>query len=153
MNSACPAVGGGASPSETAIGAFVANQTSQSITEVTEELLQFTPSQAMAQLDQFATVASGCPEFTIEIPTSAGNDQVQIGLTQEAFSGVGDQDADVGVTADVTTKEGGVLVYADIVAVRHGGTVILVVDAALQLNTDQTDSIVKEAYNQVAARW
>ena len=150
INSACPAAGNGASPSEVAIAAFVANPTSESITEVTEELLQFTPSQAEAQLNLFAQVASACPDFSFVIPSSQGNIPAQIGLTQEAFSGIGDQDAAIRVTVDLTTAEGVVAVYGDIVAVRHGGTVILVVNAALQLDTALTDSVAKQAYERVA---
>jgi hypothetical protein len=151
MTSACKAVGNGASPSEMAIAAFVANPNSVSITEVTEELLQFTPDQAKAQLDLFAQVANACPEFSFQIPTSVGNVAAQIGLTQEALSGIGDQDAAIRVTADLTIQGTDIPVYADIVAIRHGGTVILVVNAAIQLDTGLTDSVAKEAYQQVAA--
>jgi hypothetical protein len=153
MTNACKAVGQGANPSAVAIRAFDANPNTANVVEVTEELLQFTPSQAEAQLDQFAAVANACPTFTVNIPSSLGNLQVQIGLAQEAFSGVGDQDAAILVTADVATAQGDIPVYADIVAVRHGGTVILVVNAALQVNSDLTSSVVDAAYGQVAARW
>jgi hypothetical protein len=153
MTSACPAVGLGASPSAMAIRAFVANPNTVNVVEVTEELMQFTPSQAQAQLDQFAAVANACSTFTVEVPTSLGKLQVQIGIAQEAFAGVGDQDAAIRVTADVATTQGDIPVYADIVAVRHGGTVILVVNAALQVDTDLTSSVVNQAYDKVAARW
>jgi hypothetical protein len=153
MTSACPAVGNGASPSEVAIAAFVANPSSVTITEVTEELLQFTPDEAKAQLDQFAQVAEACPEFNVQVPSAEGTIQAQIGLAQEAFSGIGDQDAAIRVTADLTTQEGDVAISGDIFAIRHGGTVILVVNAAIQLDTDLTDSVAKEAFQQVAARW
>ncbi len=153
MTSACPAVGNGASPSLVATAAFVANPTSETITEVTEELLQFTPAQAKAQLDQFAQVAEACPEFNFQIPFTSGTIDAQIGIAQEAFSGVGDQDAAIRVTAVLTTAEGNVTVSGDIFAIRHGGTVILVVNAAIELDTDLTESVAKEAYQQVAALW
>lgn len=152
LTSACPAVGG-ASPSEMAMASFVANPGSLSITEVTEELLQFTPGQAVAQLNQFAQVAMACPEFSIVIPTAEGNIPAQIAVIQEALSGIGDQDAAIQITADLTTPLGEVTLSGDIVAVRLGGTVILVVNAAVQLDTDLTNSVLSRAYEQVAARW
>ena len=152
LNNACPAVGGGANPSETAIRAFVANPNSTSITDVTEELLQYPVSDAKAQLDQFAQVAKACPSFAVVIPTSSlGNLTVQIGVADEAFPAVGDQTAALRVTADVITV--GVTVSGNIVAVRHGGTVILVVNVALQVDSGLTRSVLDEAYRKVAASW
>jgi len=135
------------------MASFVANPGSLSITEVTEELLQFTPGQAVAQLNQFAQVAMACPEFSIVIPTAEGNIPAQIAVIQEALSGIGDQDAAIQITADLTTPLGEVTLSGDIVAVRLGGTVILVVNAAVQLDTDLTNSVLSRAYEQVAARW
>lgn len=152
LNTACPAVGGGANPSEMAIRAFVANPNSTSITDVTEELLQYTVTDAKAQLDQFAQVAKACPSFTVVIPTSSlGKLTVQIGVANEALPAVGDQTAAVRVTADVITF--GVTVSGDIVAVRHGGTVVLVVNVALQVDSGLTRSVLDEAYKKVAASW
>lgn len=79
--------------------------------------------------------------------------RVRIGLAQEAFSGVGDQDAAIRVTANIITQAGTVVASGDVVAVRHGATVILVVNAALNADTSLTDSVVNRAYEQVAARW
>jgi hypothetical protein len=152
LNKACGALGGGASPSETAIRAFVANPDSTSIDDVTEELLQFTTSQAETQLDQFAQVVRACPSISVVIPTSIGKLQVQIGLADEAFSATGDQTAAIRVTADVVNLSN-VTVSADIVAVRHGGTVLLVVNAALNVDSGLTRSVVAAAYEKVAARW
>jgi hypothetical protein len=152
LNSACGALGAGPSPSETAIRAFVANPNSTSIDDVTEELLQFTASQAKTQLDQFAQVVQACPSISVVIPTSIGKLQVQIGLADEAFPAAGDQTAAIRVTADVVNLSN-VTVSADIVAVRHGGTVLLIVNAALQVDSGLTRSVVAAAYEKVAAGW
>jgi hypothetical protein len=152
LNTACPALADGANPSETAIRAFVADPDSTSITYVTEELLQYTASGAKAQLDQFAQVANACPSISAVIPTSPfGKLTVEIGVADEAFPAVGDQTAAVRVTGDVVTL--GVTVSGDIVAVRQGGTVILVVNVAVQVNSGLTGSVVNNAYQKVAASW
>ena len=86
------------------------------------------------------------------IPTSSlGNLTVQVGVADEAFPAVGDQTAALRVTADVITV--GVTVSGDIVAVRHGGTVILVVNVALQVDSGLTRLVLDEAYRKVAASW
>jgi len=97
-------------------------------------------------------VANACPSFTVVIPTaSLGKLTVQIGVADEAFPAVGDQTAALRVTADVITI--GVTVSGDIVAVRHGGTVILVVNVALQVDSGLTRSVLDEAYRKVATSW
>ncbi len=151
LTNACPAVAAGSNPSETAIRAFVANPGTLSVDDVTEELLQFTVSGAEAQLDQFAQVVNACGSFSVTIPTSAENLQVQIGLANEAFPAVGDQTAAIRVTADVVTL--GVTVTGDIIAVRYGGTVVLMVNVALEVSSDLTRSVVDTAFAKVAARW
>jgi hypothetical protein len=152
LSNACPAVGGGANPSAMAIRAFVANPNSTNITDVTEELLQYTVGQAEQQLTQFAQVADACPEFTVTLPTSSlGVLTIQIGIANEAIASIGDQSAALRVTADVTNY--GVIVTGDIVAVRHGGTVILVVNVALQVDSNLTSAVTTAAFNNVAARW
>lgn len=151
LSNACPALGG-PNPSETAIRAFAKDPNSTSITDVTEELLQYTVSQAKAQLNQFAQVADECPSFTVVIPTSQlGKLTVQIGVAVQTFPGIGDQTAAIRVTADVITL--GVIVRGDIVAVRHGGTVILVVNVALQVDSGLTRSVAEGAFKKVAAQW
>lgn len=151
LNDACPAVEGGTNPSETAIRAFEANPGSTSIEDVTEELLQYTVSGAEAQLNQFAQVVNACGSFSLTIPTSIGTLQVHIGLANEAFPAVGDQTAAIRVTANVTNA--GVTVTGDVVAVRYGGTVVLVVNVALEVNSALTRSVADTAFARVAARW
>ena len=152
MSSECKALNG-PSPSLMAMRAFVKDPSSLGITEVTEELLQFTPSQAEGQIQLFTNVAAACPVFGFDIGTSAGQMHVQISVSQEAFPGYGDQAAAVRLTADATLQGQTTVVYADIVAVRYGGTIILVVNVALHPDTPLTASIVKAAYDRAVARW
>jgi hypothetical protein len=151
LNNACPAVEAGINPSETAIRAFEANPGSTSVDDVTEELLQYPVSGAEASLDQFAQVVNACGSLSLTTPTSIGTLHLQIGLANEAFPAVGDQTAAIRVTVNVLTF--GVTVTGDIVAVRHGGTVVLVVNVALEVNSDLTRSVVDTAFAKVAARW
>jgi hypothetical protein len=53
----------------------------------------------------------------------------------------------------VISAAGDVSITGDIVAVRSGGTVILLVNAALQLDAGLTEALAQEAYAQVVARW
>jgi hypothetical protein len=149
----CPALNApGANPSETATRAFEANPGSPFVTDVTEELLQFTPAQAEAQISQFATVVDACPSLTLQFASSPlGPLTVQLGLSLEAFPETGDGVAAVHVTADVVTD--GITITGDIVAVRHGGTVILVVNVAVPVDSDLTRSVVAAGFGDVAARW
>ena len=151
LSNACHAVAGGINPSETAIRAFEANPGSIGIQDVTEELLQYSVSGAKAALDQFAQVVNACGSFSLTVPTPLGTLQVQIGLANEAFPAVGDQTAAIRVTANVA--KAGVTITGDIVAVRYGGTVVLVVNVAVEVNSDLTRSVVDTAFARVAARW
>jgi hypothetical protein len=115
------------------VSSFVASP--QSPQAVTEDSCSTPSPRPGPQLSQFAAV----------VPTPLGEVRVQASLSEVAFLGVGDQDAAIRVTATLTFGHGQFPASGDIVAVRRGGTVILVINAAaVQADTGLTQSIVRK---------
>ena len=140
MTSVCPAAGVGGSPSAMVVSSFVASP--QSPQAVTEDSCSTPSPRPGPQLSQFAAV----------VPTPLGEVRVQASLSEVAFLGVGDQDAAIRVTATLTFGHGQFPASGDIVAVRRGGTVILVINAAaVQADTGLTQSIVRKGSARNAA--
>jgi hypothetical protein len=114
--------------------------------DISETLLQYPVSVAEMQMEQFAQVADECSSFAV---TTHGL-SIDVGIALEAFPSLGDQTLALRVSADVVTD--GITITGDVVAVRHEGTVMVVTNVALPLNSGLTRSVVAAAYANVAAR-
>ena len=114
---------------------------------MSETLLQYSVSGAEAQMRQFAQVAQACASF----PVATHRVSIAVSLSREAFPVFGNDTIAVRVTANLAKYR--LSISADIVAVRHGGTVIVVTNVALPLDSGLTQSTMAAAYAKVAARW
>jgi len=115
--------------------------------DISETLLQYPVSVAKGQLAQFAETANVCATFS-------GNEQgviLRIVITREAFPMFGDETVALSVSADVI-RDNNLTVNSDVVAVRLDGTVILITNTGIPLDTALTRTLVSAAYARVAAR-
>ena len=76
---------------------------------------------------------------------------IAVSLSREAFPVFGNNTVAVRITANLAKYR--LSISADVVAVRHGGTVIVVTNVALPLDSGLTQSTMAAAYAKVAARW
>jgi hypothetical protein len=113
---------------------------------ITEELQQYPVSVAEAQLQQFAQTASQCATFS----TYLDNFHVVITLVREAFPSLGDGAVALSLTADVISPYD-LSVSSDIVAVRDGGTVMVITNTDPDLQFSDTESLAETAFNKLAA--
>ena len=114
---------------------------------MSETLLQYSVSGAEAQMRQFAQVAQTCASF----PVATHRVSIAVSLSREAFPVFGNDTVAVRITANLAKYR--LSISADVVAVRHGGTVIVVTNVALPLDSGLTQSTMAAAYAKVAARW
>jgi hypothetical protein len=115
--------------------------------DVSETLLQVSRSGAKAMIAAFDQVAQACGRFSLTIHGIA----MDIAVSIEGFPATGDQSAALSVVAVLPAF--GVAITGDIVAVRHGGTVIVVTNVGLPLKSAVTQAMMARAYAKVAARW
>jgi hypothetical protein len=116
--------------------------------DVSEVLLQYPVSVAKGELAQFAETAAKCGSF----PVNYHNLVIKVSITLEAFPSLGDGTVALRISADVITANN-LTVDSDLVAVRRGGTVILVTNAGVPLDTGLTRTIIAEANAKIPARW
>jgi len=143
--SACPfATVGQVNPAAQAQEAFSAGNSGP---DISETLLQYPVSVAKGQLAQFAETANVCAIFSGNIQGTI----LRIAVTREAFHSFGDETVALSVSADVI-RANNLTVNSDVVAVRQGGTVILITNAGIPLDTGLTRTLVSAAFARVAAR-
>jgi hypothetical protein len=136
----CPfTTAGQANPLAQAAAAFSAGSSGP---DVTEALLQYPVSVAEGQLDQFAATANVCSSF----PVSYHGIVIKIDIAREAFPSFGDGTVALRISSDVIHN---LTVETDLVAVRRGGTVLLIVNTGIPLDTGLTRTIVAESYAKV----
>jgi hypothetical protein len=142
----CPALSAGESGvSAQASQAFTAGSAGP---DVSEGLFQDTVSGAEQMLGAFTTVPRTCGSFS----TTVGTLQLAISVAAASFPSIGDQTAAVQV--NVTLAAYNATIYADVVAIRHGGTVIVITNVQYPgLDQGLTAAVATAAYNKVAARW
>jgi hypothetical protein len=138
----CPfTTAGQANPLAQAAAAFSAGSSGP---DVTEALLQYPVSVAEGQLDQFAATANVCSSF----PVSYHGIVIKIDIAREAFPSFGDGTVALRISSDVISDHN-LTVETDLVAVRRGGTVLLIVNTGIPLDTGLTRTIVAESYAKV----
>jgi hypothetical protein len=141
----CPVLGGfGSGGSAQASAAYTRGGLGP---DLSETLLQASVSGAETQIGQFAQVAQACGSFSIAV----NGTYAAVAITIEAFPSVGDQTVALRISADLPAY--GVTISGDIVAVSHHGTVIVVTNVGLPLDSGLTRAVVTQAYAKVAARW
>jgi len=145
----CPALSAGESGvSAQASVAFTAGQVGP---DVSEGLFQDTVTGAEQMLGAFTTVADTCGSFTTEV------DGLHLAISVEPvpLPPAGDQTAAVQVNVTVTVSaDEDATISGDVVAIRHGGTVIVITNVQYpQLDQGLTQEIATAAYAKVAARW
>jgi enamine deaminase RidA (YjgF/YER057c/UK114 family) len=142
----CPALSAGQSGvSAQASESFTAGQTGP---DVSEALLQDTVNGARQMLGAFATVASTCGNFSAEV------DSIKLTITVGTvpFPAIGDQA--VAVQVNVTLTGYNVVISGDVVAIRHGGTVLVVTNVEYPtLDQGLTQDLAKAAYSKAKALW
>jgi hypothetical protein len=112
---------------------------------VGETLLQLSPADADSAMASYAAVATDCSQFTAVV------DHYNVAFTTEPLSvgALGDQTSAVHITGHIESASQPI--YVDFVAIRHGGTVIVLVDVSLTSDTAFTTQIASKAYAKVAA--
>jgi len=134
-----------ANPSAQADEAFTAGSAGP---DVSETLLQYPVSVAKGQMKQFAETAIACSSF-------AANEQglvLRVALVREAFPSFGDDTIALRISAVVVTREN-LTIDSDVIAVRRGGTVLLVTNVGMPLNTGLSRTLVAAAYGKVPRKW
>lgn len=115
---------------------------------VVETLVQFVVPDAQTMIAQLVEAPVACGTLS----TVVLGFRVRLSLTPLAPPRtLGDQT--VGLQVNITFTDYGVTTSADIAAVRHGGTVIVVTNAEFPEDTSLTWQIAAAAYTKVAARW
>jgi hypothetical protein len=140
----CPELGDGPNPDAQAAVAFTAGNQGP---DVSETLLQYSVSAAKAQISLFTRVAQACNNLSF---TAAGL-TFSVGIVTEHPPGLGDESVALRINAALTAYN--ITINGDLVAVRHGGTVIVVTNVGLPLNAAVTQTVVSQGYAKVAARW
>lgn len=114
---------------------------------VSEMLLQYTIGDAEAQMKLFASVPQDCATLSAK----AGGFDLAITISAESFPVTGDQTVALRINATLVGL--GTTISGDLVAVRHGGTLLLITNVGLPLDSGLTRSLVSMAYAKVAAQW
>jgi len=114
---------------------------------VSETLMQLTVKDAAKAMASYAAMPASCGSFTGVVDTFP----VAFSTAPLAVTAWGDQSTAVRITGNVLAVH--VLIYTDVVAVRHGGTLIVVMVVGLTPDTGFTGQIAGKAYAKVAARW
>ena len=118
--------------------AFSASQTGP---DITEALLQYTVSAAEDQMKQFAAVANVCSSF----PANEQGIVLKVTISREAFPSFGDETLALRVSA-VVVRADNQTVTSDVIAVRRGGTVVVVTNAGVPLDAALTRTVASAAY-------
>jgi hypothetical protein len=114
---------------------------------VSEILVQYSVPTAEHVMAEFAEVPALCPGFS----TTLGDFPIQITISTQTFPSYGDQTAALGVhLAFVGTP---ISVDAQLVAIRHGGTVISLMIISLPPDPALPRLAASAAYADVASRW
>ena len=116
-------------------------------TSVSESLMQLTAGNAAKAMASYAAMSTSCRSFTGQVDTYP----VAFSTAPLAVTALGDQRTAVRITGYVLALH--VSIYTDVVVVRHGGTLIVVIDVGLTPETAFTGQIASKAYANVAARW
>jgi hypothetical protein len=151
----CPYVAEGPQPFEEADALYASGTTGIDVVSVAESLEQYSVSDAKKSMAQFAGFAAQCNGLSFSILGAT----VAFDIAPESFPPSG---TDGTVALRLVTRivnAGNLLIDTDLVAVRHGGTVIVITNTAAALPGSQlfsptlTRVAVAAAYAKVAALW
>jgi hypothetical protein len=113
-----------------------------------EGLFQDTVTGAQQMVGAFGTVASTCGNFSI----TDGGLSLAVNVITVPFPQIGDQTAALQINVQILGEN--VTVSGDVVAIRYGGTVIVVTNVAYpDLSQRLTESVAAAAYAKVVSRW
>ena len=116
---------------------------------ISEGLFQDTVSGAEQMVGAFTTVPSTCGRFTATV----GKASLPVTISAIPFPSVGEETAAVQVNITVPAYNN-ITVSCDMVAIRHGGTVVVVVNLDYPvLKKGLTQSVTQDAYAKAAALW
>jgi hypothetical protein len=111
--------------------------------DISETLLQSPPSAAGRLLTQLADTARVCEAFTLNVDGAT----LRVGMAREAFPVYGDGTVALRITVEMMGNS--TVFDSDLVAVRHGGTVMLITATAPRLKPGLTRSAIAAAYARV----
>lgn len=141
----CPELNDGPNPEAQAAASFTGGNYGP---DISETLLQYSTSAAEAQISLFTEVAQTCNNLTF----TADKLTFSVAITTESSPGLGDQSVELQINATLTADPS-IVIGGDLVAVRHGGTVIVITNVGLPLETSVTPLVVSRAYTKAAALW
>jgi hypothetical protein len=142
----CPALSAGQSGISAQVSqSFAAGQTGP---DISEGLFQDTISGARQMEGAFRTAVASCGSFSIVIKGVP----FAVNATTIPFPSLGDQTAAIQVTVSQAALQ--FSISGDVVAIRHGGTVIVITNVSYpMLSTGLTEAVAEDAYAKVASRW
>lgn len=141
----CPELNDGPGPNAQAAASFTGGGDGPYISET---LLQYSVSEAKAQISLFTKVAQACNNLSF----TADGLTFSVGIVTEQPPGLGDESVALRINA-APTVDPSLIISGDLVAVRHGGTVVVVTNVGLPLEATLTPAVVSRAYAKVAALW
>jgi hypothetical protein len=141
----CPELNDGPNPDAQAAASFKGGDYGP---DISETLLQYSTSAAEAQISLFTEVAQSCNNLTF----TADNLKFSVGITIESSPGLGDQSVELQINATLTADPS-LVIGGDLVAIRHGGTVIVITNVGLPLDSPLTPVAASRAYTKAAALW
>ena len=101
-------------------------------------------------MSRIRSASSSCHSFSATDPTLG---KINFAVTSLATPSHGDETAALRVTMN-PEKYSGVTILENLVAIRHGGTLLLITDTDVNSIDDAlTSSVVSKAYDKVARRW
>jgi hypothetical protein len=112
-----------------------------------ETLMRFSPAAARHAMAQFAAVPRSCAAVSAKVSGL----RVRISFAAVPPPALGD--GTVALRAEISLTDYAVALHADLIAVRHHGTVIVVTNVEYPLNSRLTAAAASAAYAKVAARW
>lgn len=112
-----------------------------------ETLLQLSRAHAAAAMAGYASIATDCGQFSAVV----GNYNVTFTTQPLAIGALGDQATAVHLTGRIASANAPI--YVDFAVIRHGSTLIVIVDVSLTSDTSFTAQIAGKAFAKVAARW
>jgi hypothetical protein len=146
----CPALNAGQSGITAQVNDYFVsgNAATGAETDVSEGLFQDTVTGARQMVGAFRTAVASCGSFSFTVKGVP----FAVSAALISFPSMGDQTAAVQVT--VSQAAAHFSISGDVVAIRLGGTVIVITNVGYPtLSTGLTDAVASDAYAKVASRW
>jgi hypothetical protein len=150
----CPFAAEGPQPFEEADASYSAGTTGTDVVTVTESLEQYSVGNAKKALTQFAAFATACSNLSFKFLGLT----LSLDIARELFPSFGNGTVALRMVTRIVNDDD-LLIDTDLVAVRYGGTVIVITNTATAPPGSQlfsgtlTRIAVAAAYKKVTALW